>query len=505
MPLAWEDFRLSLGIAVIFLAIYAIYRRLEVRLTLLIAALLLGTLAGDPSAIVKKFLTTFTNEQFVIPICTAMGFAYVIRHTQCDQHLVHLLLRPIEKVRFLLIPGTVVVGFLVNMPVVSQTSSAVTIGTVVIPLLLAARLSPVTIGAALLLGCSIGGELLNPGAPELRTTLKGTRDAADKLRGEADQRLAQNKNLPGLQREADEARRRATAAHELTSADCVQRIVLLDFLGLAVATALFWWLSSKEEKKIAAEDQLSHYSPNGPPDATAFKVNLVKALVPLVPLFLLYLISPPFQVIEVPVSWLEDPEKGKQLAEGELQKPTEKFETRLIGAAMLIGAAIAALVVWRKSAGVALAFFEGAGFGFTHIISLIVVASCFGTGIELIGIARAIGDIIHDVPELLLPAAGMLSLGFGVLCGSGMATAQSLFGFFAEAAYRVGVDPVHVGAVVSLGAAAGRTLSPVAAVTLMCAGMTKTDPIDLLRRLALPILAGMTAVVIAAILLATPA
>jgi DcuC family C4-dicarboxylate transporter len=497
MPLAWEDLRLPLGTAVIFLAIYAIYRRLEVRLTLLIAALLLGTLAGDPAAIVKKFLTTFTNEQFVIPICTAMGFAYVIRHTQCDQHLVHLLLKPIERVRFLLIPGTVVVGFLVNMPVVSQTSSAVTIGTVVIPLLLAARLSPVTIGAALLLGCSIGGELLNPGAPELRTTLKGTRDAADKLFAEAEKRLEPNEGL-GLvdlqKNEVDTAKKRVTAARKLTSADCVQRIVPLDFLGLAVATGIFWWLSSKAERKIALEDQLSKFSPNGPPEATPFKVNLIRALVPLVPLILLYLISPPFQVVEVPVSWLEDGDK-----------PTEKFETRLIGAAMLIGAAIAALVVWRKAGGVALAFFEGAGFGFTHIISLIVVASCFGTGIELIGIAGAIGDLIHTVPELLLPAAGILSLGFGVLCGSGMATAQSLFGFFAEAAYRVGVDPVHVGAVVSLGAAAGRTLSPVAAVTLMCAGMTKTDPIDLLRRLALPILAGMAAVVIAAILLASPA
>src|SRR5262249_61153488 len=126
--------------------------------------LLLGLLAGDVPSIVRKFLTTFVDEKFVIPICTAMGFAYVIRQSGCDQHLVHLLLRPLRHVRPLLIPGTVVVGFLVNMPIVSQTSTAVTLGTVVIPLLLAARLSPATVGAALLLGSSIGGQLLNAAA-----------------------------------------------------------------------------------------------------------------------------------------------------------------------------------------------------------------------------------------------------------------------------------------------------------------------------------------------------
>src|SRR6267142_2331554 len=133
LAIPWEEVRPLLGMLVIAAAVYAIYRRLEVRLTLLMAALALGALAENIPAIVQKFLVTFTNEMFVVPICTAMGFAYVLRHTQCDQHLVHLLMKPLQRVRGLLIPGTVVVGFLVNMPIVSQTSTAVTIGTVAIP------------------------------------------------------------------------------------------------------------------------------------------------------------------------------------------------------------------------------------------------------------------------------------------------------------------------------------------------------------------------------------
>src|SRR5215471_9353496 len=113
---------LWLGVAVIAVAVYAVIRLVDVRLALVLAALALGALAGDPAAIVRTFLATLAKEQFVVPICTAMGFAYVLRHTQCDQHLVHLLVEPIRRVRVLLIPGAVLVGFLVNSTIISQTS-----------------------------------------------------------------------------------------------------------------------------------------------------------------------------------------------------------------------------------------------------------------------------------------------------------------------------------------------------------------------------------------------
>src|SRR5205085_1080487 len=131
---------LLLGLGVIAAAVYAIVRRVDVRLVLAVAGLALGTLGGDPVAIVRRFLVTFADEKFVVPICTAMGFAHVLRLTQCDRHLVQLLTGPLRRVRALLIPGTVAVGFLVNIPIISQTSTAVTLGPVLIPLLLAARI-----------------------------------------------------------------------------------------------------------------------------------------------------------------------------------------------------------------------------------------------------------------------------------------------------------------------------------------------------------------------------
>jgi DcuC family C4-dicarboxylate transporter len=79
-----------------------------------------------------------------------------------------------------------------------------------------------------------------------------------------------------------------------------------------------------------------------------------------------------------------------------------------------------------------------------------------------------------------------------------MAATQSLFGVFVEPARSLALDPVHVGAVVSIAAAAGRTMSPVAAVTLMCASMTENDPLALAKRVAGPLALGVLAVVLVA-------
>ena len=152
------------GLLIIAAAVIAIARRVDVRLALLLAAFAMGGLAGNVPAILKTFFGTLGSEQFVVPICSAMGFAHVLRQTGCDRHLIHFLSRPLLRVRPLLIPGAVLVPFVVNISIISQAGTAVAVGTVLVPLLRSARLSAVTIAAALALGSSLGGEQLNPGA-----------------------------------------------------------------------------------------------------------------------------------------------------------------------------------------------------------------------------------------------------------------------------------------------------------------------------------------------------
>ena len=89
-------------------------------------------------------------------------------------------------------------------------------------------------------------------------------------------------------------------------------------------------------------------------------------------------------------------------------------------------------------------FFHGAGYGFTHIVSLIVTANCFGKAIEAAGLADDLGRLIANAPDLMQPLAAFVPLSFAAISGSGMASTQSLYGFFHGPALALGIDPVSV-------------------------------------------------------------
>ena len=102
---------------------FALVRRADVRLVLVAAAAALFLVrATQPDAAGKrvdafvqffvKLAESMADPRFVVPICSAMGFAYVCKLTECDAHLVHLLIGPLRHVRWLLVPGGIAVTFL---------------------------------------------------------------------------------------------------------------------------------------------------------------------------------------------------------------------------------------------------------------------------------------------------------------------------------------------------------------------------------------------------------
>ena len=229
----------------------------------------------------REFLATFSNEKFVVPICTAMGFAYVLRHTGCERHLVLLLVKPLRRVRFLLVPGVIAVGFLVNIPVISQTSTAVCIGPVVVPLMRAAGYSMATIGACL-----------------LARRLGGRRVAQPRRAGVAHGLYGQ----PG---------------HPNASPTAQAQTYLppLVFTQLAVSMLVYWVLSiwwERKEKIIATRPKRSpsHQDPTlsvqgrGGGSGSPIAISILKALVPMVPIALLFASGPPLQLFKVPQQWV---------------------------------------------------------------------------------------------------------------------------------------------------------------------------------------------------------
>src|SRR5690349_1731479 len=184
-------FVVPITIIVLVVGAVALAKRYDIRLVLIgsAAALFLlracqpevaGQRMGAFAQLFVEFASGMVRPSSVIPICTAMGFAYVCKYTACDAHLVHLLIGPLRHIKWLLIPGGIAVAFFVNSAIVSQTSTVSVVGPVIIPLLMAAGISRVTAGSLLLLGGSMGGELLNPAAVEVAAIkIQTGRDATD--------------------------------------------------------------------------------------------------------------------------------------------------------------------------------------------------------------------------------------------------------------------------------------------------------------------------------------
>src|SRR6185369_1551351 len=159
--------------------------------------------------------------------------------------------------------------------------------------------------------------------------------------------------------------------------------------------------------------------------------------------------GPPFNWFHVPSEWLLNSNPNK---------PPGEYASRLIGAMMLIGSVVAMLSTQGTAKLAAKAFFEGAGYALTNIVSIIVTANCFGTGIKNLKLADWVGVWTKDDARWVWPLAGIGALLFAVISGSGMASTESLYRFFVQP--NAGEEyNLRIGAVVSIAAAAGRTTS----------------------------------------------
>ena len=118
----------AVALTIIALAMYLLVRKVDVRLVLFGAGLALASLVLRPLVVFEVFLAEMGNGRTIGPICSAMGYAFVLRATGCDRAMVRLLLGPASRARWLLIPAGCAVGFVTNIAVTSQTATAAAVG-----------------------------------------------------------------------------------------------------------------------------------------------------------------------------------------------------------------------------------------------------------------------------------------------------------------------------------------------------------------------------------------
>ena len=410
----------------------------DVRMVLLLGAIPLFAAKSGLPAMMTKVALEMANPQTVVPIGSAMGFAFVLRITECDQHLVRLLVQPLRRFRFILIPGGIASGYLINTTIVSQAGTASVLGPILVPLLRSGGLGPAQAGAVLLLGSSMGGELFNSGAVEMR-------------------KLAELTGLPGGQ--------------------LVARSAGLNLMACSTALIVFWLMAALRQSRLTVNG--GEHDPTAEESGGApFRVNLVKAIVPLVPLAIL--VFDFLMGARSPLRAIEGPAK--------------------ILTAMLIGVVAAGLTSRKSAGGLAPAFFEGAGYAYHHVISLIVAASTFAEGVRLSGLIELVIRSISPWPDLAMVVAMTAPWCLAVVSGTGIAPAVAVMEFFVPAAGSMGLDPTRLGTVAALGAHFGRTMSPAAAVVMVSATISQARASHLIREVAPALFLGGLVLLAAAIL-----
>ncbi len=422
---------------ILAIALVLLVRRVDVRVVLIGTGLGLAVLAGRPMAVADTFTRAMVLPM-VAPICASMGFAAVLGVTGCDRQLVLLLTWPLRRARWAVLPGGIAAAYLVNIAVPSQSSTAAMLGPVLLPLIVASGFGREAAAAALVLGASFGGDLLNPGSQDIQLVAGTT----------------------GIR------------ARDLSS-----RVLPAGPVGLMVAAAAFPLLNRRAVVTVEVPAETPEGRGGPPPTGPT---SHLKAAVPLIPILLLFLAHSGWP----PMAWL------LRVPSGDEWKP-------LAGAlpvvrAMLIGAMAAALLAIRDVGRLTREFFEGMGTAYGNVISLTIAAQCFGSGIAASGMGDALLRHVGDSSWALATSAVAIPWGLSALSGSGSGPVLA----FAQ----IGLAPLGdrpgvatLGVLTCLGAGFGRTISPVSAVVVCGAGLAGVGPLAVVRRLLPALLLGAAA------------
>ena len=113
----------------------------------------------------KAFSHAMLETKLFESIIAVMGFAMVMKATECDKHLINLLIKPLRKAGAFLIPGSVLVTFFINISITSSAGCSAAVGSILIPLMMAAGIHPAIAGACIYAGTY--GAMFNPGYPQV--------------------------------------------------------------------------------------------------------------------------------------------------------------------------------------------------------------------------------------------------------------------------------------------------------------------------------------------------
>ena len=378
-------------------------------------------IAGKPMAALDAFAKSMTNAGLITSVCSCMGFAWCMKYTGCDKHLVVAIGKVLKKMGFLLIPGATLATFVVNIAIPSAAGCSAAVGVIFIPILMAAGVHPAMAAAAVKSGTY--GSMLNPG-------------------------LVHNGVIAKL------------AGTQIT--DVIGNHMMATVAGVIVAAVVLTVIAIvlKENKGYVPEGSVV--------DEDGFSVNALYAIMPLVPVIILLLGSTKV----VPVLKMGVPQ------------------------AMIIGAILALAATRKSPVELTKSFFNGMGDAYANIIGIIISVGVFVAGLKALGLIKALIAWMLNSTGIVKIAATFGPFLLALISGSGDAATVAFNEAVTPHAAEFGISTMNMGSIAALGGTLGRTISPIAGATIICAGIAGVDPMEVCKRNALGIVCALLVVMV---------
>jgi len=417
-----------LAVLVVIVMVWALVRRYETRLVLITAGVVLAMLALKPMDALDAFAKSMTNAGLIEAICSAMGFAFVISYTRCDEHLVTLLSKPLGRLGLFLVPASAAVTFFVNTAIPSAAGCAAAVGATLIPLMMRSGIHPAGAAAAVLVGTY--GSMLSPGMSHNVFVAK----------------IAKMDIM-------------ALIAHHAPFSATMMGIGIV---GVTIACFLY-----KDHRAVAVGATGTDVAGAAVAGAEAkpaaiTQANALYALAPFVPLTLLV----------VGNAWVPALKMG-------------------VPQAMIIGAVFALAVTRVSPAKMTNEFFNGMGKAYGDVIGIIIAAGVFAAGLKTAGLIDVFIDTLKHSNEIARWGGSIGPFLMAVISGSGDAAAFAFNEAVTPHAKDFGMTIPDLGMLAVISGAMGRTMSPVAGVVIVVSGIAKVSPLDVVKRTAPAMIVGV--------------
>ena len=391
----------------------------------------------DPFKVVRDlFVKQYSNAGLII--LTLFGFAAYMSHIGANQKVIEVLSKPLSGIRspYILVPLVFWLGTLLSIIIPSAASLAVILMATLYPVLRAAKMTPLTAAGVIATTATI-----------VPTPLGGDNVVAARVLG--------------FEHVVD-----YVFYHHAPIT--IPAIIIMGF-------AHYFWQRYMDKKSPASGEMRL--------DESKLKQN-VEA-----PTY--YAIFPVLPLILTIFFWLFFKSAKVGLVEITL------FSFALAFACEIVRRRNDPTTNGKKLLGDANLFFKGMGDGFSKVVVLIVAASTMVAGLSSMGLIDMISNSLQGVESadtgLMFAFSGITGL-ITFISGSGNAVFYSFIELIPQIAEKAGIDPIMVALPMQCTSHLIRAVSPVAAVVIIVAATIRENPLNIVKRTAVPLLVGEAAV-----------